>query len=197
MSLLFESIKVEDGRFFNLRCHGRRLNDSRRELFGCKEMLDLTGALALPDGCRKGLYKCRVSYSEIIHGITFEPYSRRAIGSLKIVHDEEIEYPYKFENKSGITRLLSLKEKCDDILIVKNGLVTDTSFSNIAFFDGDKWLTPSVPLLKGTRRERLISDGMLVEEQIRVEDIRLFSRASLINAMLDRGETVLAVDAIY
>ena len=46
--------------------------------------------------------------------------------------------------------------KADDILIIKNGFITDTSIANILFFDGKKWITPKKPLLKGTVRERLL-----------------------------------------
>jgi 4-amino-4-deoxychorismate lyase len=72
-----------------------------------------------------------------------------------------------------------------DVLIVKNGLITDTSFANIAFSDGNKWYTPDTPLLKGTQRAYYLAQGILTERRISPADLRGFTKARLINAMLD------------
>ena len=196
MSRLFESIKVENGRVFNLELHARRMNDARRALFGSADTIDLAGALSVPPDCRAGLYKCRVSYAEGILGIVFEPYRRRRIERLKLVRDDDIDYRYKYEDRSRIAALLERKENCDDILIIKNGLVTDTSFSNVALFDGVRWITPAEPLLAGTMRERLLSEGAITEEEIRSGEIRKFQKVSLINAMLELGDLTLPVKNI-
>ena len=50
---------------------------------------------------------------------------------------------------------------------VKNGRLTDTSYSNIALFDGNRWVTPAHPLLKGTMRQSLIDKGLLKEKGIK------------------------------
>jgi 4-amino-4-deoxychorismate lyase len=196
MCLLLESIRVDEGRFFNLPIHERRLNDSRRELFGAMEPIDLSASLSIPHQCREGLFKCRVLCDERIRRVEFEAYARRAVRSLKLVYDDAISYSHKVEDKSAFTRLLEQKGECDDILIVKKGVVTDTSFSNIALYDGSRWRTPASPLLRGTKREELISEGVLVEEDISPEDLCRYTRVSLINAMLDLGDTVLPPDAI-
>ena len=81
--------------------------------------------------------------------------------------------------------LSARKGSCDDILIVKNGLVTDTSFSNVAFLDGSRWLTPEHPLLEGTKRAKLLEAGILAEADIRPEEIYRFKKVRLINAMMD------------
>lgn len=196
MSLLLESIRVDEGRFFNLPFHERRLNASRRELFGAAEPVDLSASLSIPHRCRAGLFKCRVLCDDRIRRVEFEAYTRRAVRSLKLVHDDAISYSHKTEDKSAFARLLELREERDDILIVKNGLLTDTSFSNIALFDGSRWHTPASPLLRGTKRAQLISEGILVEEYLTTEDLRRFTSVSLINAMLDLGDTVIPCDAI-
>jgi 4-amino-4-deoxychorismate lyase len=73
----------------------------------------------------------------------------------------------------------------DDILIIKNGFITDTSFSNIAFFDGTQWFTPFTYLLNGTQRQHLLRQGAIVETEITPSDLKQFRYAKLINAMLD------------
>lgn len=76
------------------------------------------------------------------------------------------------------------KQSCDDILIVKNGFVTDSSISNIIFFDGYKWVTPDTPLLKGTMRQFLLEAAEIKEETITVQNLTTFTSFRLINAML-------------
>jgi 4-amino-4-deoxychorismate lyase len=86
----------------------------------------------------------------------------------------------------------------DDILIIKNGNVTDTSFSNIVFFDGTKWLTPAQPLLRGTKREKLIRENIIFEETITKNEIQRFQNAVLINAMIDIEESpIIEIQNIY
>ena len=138
----------------------------------------------------RGIYKCRVVYSDKIIDVTFEKYSRRSVHGLKLVYDDGIDYAYKYEDKNCLLSLRERRGHCDDILIVKNGWITDTSFSNIVFFDGHKWITPASPLLKGTKRAFLLAAGLISEDEIAVADIRLFREAALINAMLELGDTV-------
>ena len=68
------------------------------------------------------------------------------------------------------SEMLDKKGDCDDILIIRNGLITDMSYANVAFFDGTQWLTPRIPLLAGTCRERLLETGPIREADI--ADIR-------------------------
>jgi 4-amino-4-deoxychorismate lyase len=75
-----------------------------------------------------------------------------------------------------------------DILLVKNDLITDTSFSNIILWDGNAWYTPSVPLLKGTKREFYLDKKIIHLRDIRLNELHYFKKIRLINAMLDIGE---------
>ena len=77
------------------------------------------------------------------------------------------------------------RESCDDILIVKNGYITDTSIANIALYDGNSWITPKVPLLKGTTRQRYLDNAKILESDIKVQDLKKFSKIALLNAMID------------
>lgn len=80
---------------------------------------------------------------------------------------------------------MTQKSECDDILIIKNGVVSDTSFANIIFFDGQRWVTPKIPLLEGTCRARLIANNTIISQEITLNDLKLFSKFMIINAMLD------------
>jgi 4-amino-4-deoxychorismate lyase len=184
MSLLFETIKLSNGVFENIPLHHRRMNNSRRLLLGCKNNIFLKNKLEVPADMTQGIWKCRVDYDTEIRSIKFEPYVPRRIERLRLVECNGISYPYKYSDRSAIEALKS-HSASEEILIVKNGLISDTSFSNIIFYDGTKWVTPITPLLNGVRRQQLLNDGVICEHHIFPDDLKHFTKARLINAMLD------------
>ncbi len=197
MCQLLETIKLENGILQNIGLHNERFNRSRYELFGIDEPLQLENEINLPKNISNDIYKCRIIYGRNIEKIEIIPYRIRTINALKIVHDNSIQYQYKYQNRDVINRLYSLKGECDDVLIVHNGLVTDTSYCNIVFSDGKKLITPSLPLLKGTKREQLLSKAVIIEDEIKLSDIYLFKKAFLINAMIDLENNIgISMDKI-
>ena len=198
MSRLFETIKVKNGIFYNIELHNNRFNTTRKNLFGIDEKSDLKEIIRFSGKIINGVSKCKVIYRKFIEDIEFSPYFLRKIKSLKTIEDNDIEYTYKFEDRENINKLFQQKEKCDDILIISRGMVTDTSFCNIVFSDGNQYFTTSTPLLKGTKREQLIRNNIIKEEEIRKNDIPLFKKAILINAMIDMEDKIeIPVDNIY
>lgn len=184
MSQLIESIKLLDGRFNNLRYHEQRMAHSLKKLYGVIEqtnLLELLDTLKYP---LKGFYKCRIVYDHQTKGVEFIPYTLKPVSSLKIVENDAILYDHKYSNRSSINQLMQKKDECDDILIVKNGWVTDCSYANIVLKSGSKWYTPNTYLLKGTMRESLLDAGEIEELHIKVSDIKKFEKFKLINAML-------------
>jgi len=92
---------------------------------------------------------------------------------------------------------LSCRGERDDILIVRRGLLTDTSIANIALFDGKDWFTPKLPLLRGTCRTALIDSGIIKEKNIRPEELSSYSFVRLFNAMIKWGALELSTGTIY
>lgn len=192
MSLLFETIRLKDGALQNTEYHHARLNFSRKSLFQLADEIVLKQHIQIPAFCMKGLFKCRVMYGKEIESVEFELYVTRNIGSLRLINDNAIDYSFKYTNRDSLNQLLKQKGQADEILIIKNGFITDTSFSNIIFFDGNKWFTPSTPLLRGTMRSYLMESNQISEVEITVSDLKHFKYARLINAMnpLDDGRDI-------
>jgi 4-amino-4-deoxychorismate lyase len=132
--------------------------------------------------------KCRVIYNQHIISVEYDEYEQNNINTLKIIEDEAIEYKYKYLDRASIDNLFKKRDKCDDILIVKKGKITDCSFSNIAFFDGLEWITPDEPLLAGTQREFLIDSGIIFPRKIFQTDLTKYSKYRLFNAMINWDE---------
>lgn len=127
-------------------------------------------------------------------GITLvraDEYRMRAISSLRLVTCDDIDYAYKSADRSRLEQLLGQRGNADEIIIVRNGLLTDTSYSNIALFDGTMWVTPKTPLLKGTMRQAMLDKGLLVERDITPEYCWSCREVSLINAMMPLGRCVV------
>ena len=188
--LLLETIKIEEGEIHNLSYHQARCTKSRQKLFKCSDILDLSTIIDAPE---TGLYRCRILYAETLHSIEYIPYAPKKIETLKIV-PSNIEYSFKYANRDALNALLETNSDVDEVIIEKNGLLTDTTLSNIAFFDGTKWFTPEKPLLEGTMRAKLIDEGFLQTKEIRQNELSDYSQVALINAML--GFKILNIDAI-
>ena len=129
------------------------------------------------------MFRCRVTYSKTVDKIEFIPHQFREIKNLKLVEDNSVDYQYKYSDREILNNLFAKRGNCDDILIIKNGLITDTSTANIIFYDGKKWWTPDTPLLRGTQRAKLLSEKKIFKCRITPDDLNKFEKAGLINAM--------------
>ncbi len=188
--LLLETIRVEDGKVHNLFYHQKRCNQSRQTLFGSKDTLELSPHITAP---KKGLFRCRIVYGEKLNSIEYIPYTPKKITSLKIV-SSDIEYSHKYANRETLDALLISHPNVHEIIIEQEGFLTDTTIANIAFYDGEQWITPKKPLLLGTMRAKLIEEGLLKTADISKEDLPKFTQVALMNAMI--GFKVLNIDII-
>jgi 4-amino-4-deoxychorismate lyase len=169
-----------------------------REIWHRNDSPSLDTEIHVPDEFSKGLVRCKIIYGPDIRNITFEKCEKRIIRSLKLVTCDSIDYHVKYDDRRLLESLFEQRGTCDEILIVKNGFISDTSISNIVFKDGKYWVTPTTPLLSGTCRERLINENRLVIRDIRPEDITLYEGCKPINAMRDPDEVaMIPVSQIY
>ena len=191
-----ETICIKDGEPRNLSLHVERLNRTMRAFFPSSR--PITEAELLHDiPFISGLQKARVLYNE--KGIIerkIVPYSMRHISRLCVVEDNDIDYSWKSTDRTILLRQRAKAPSYDEVVIVKNGCVTDTSYTNICFFDGKEWFTPDTPLLRGTMREFLLANGIIRETRIMKEDIAKYQKISLINAMIELESLVLPISSI-
>ena len=130
--------------------------------------------------------RCRFLYdTEGVQKIEIVRAARRNIRSLQCVSADDFDYSHKFADRSRFD-LLNRNIQTDDILIVKNGFLTDTTYANIVFMDkSGHFFTPSTPLLAGTKRAQLLAENKIAAVDLRVNDISKFVEARLINATTD------------
>lgn len=179
-----ETIKIQDGVVYNMPYHQKRFEEVLR-YFSIDTIPQLFNIINPP---KNGLFRCRIVYDPMALSsmeVTYTPYEKRAIKSFKIIVDDTIEYRFKYLDRTHIDKLFEQRDECDEILIVKNGFVCDTSIANIAFYIDGMWKTPKAPLLKGTTRERLLFEKKMEEVDIKVEDLWHVQNIALMNAMID------------
>lgn len=182
-----ETIRIEGGKIWNLPYHQKRLNRTMAHFWPEANIIDLKEALKDAPLTEEET-KARVVYDKDgVRDVSFAAYHPLNIHSLKLVTCNDTNYDYKSADRSHLQKLKEQRGDCDEIIIVRNGLLTDTSYSNIALFDGEHWYTPKHPLLKGTMRQSLIDQGILQECVLRPEDLNRFTKVSLINAMMPLG----------
>lgn len=185
MSSLVETIRFENGQLHNMNLHQERFDRSRVELYGEIEEIWLHSEIAIPDTVVDDtVYKVRVLYERSIIAVEWHAYQMKAIETLQLVEANDIDYHLKSVNRSTIDELVKFANGADSILIVKNGMITDSAYANILFRKDCEWVTPSSPLLRGVMREYLIREGKIKEVDICVNNLYTFNEFKLINAMI-------------
>jgi 4-amino-4-deoxychorismate lyase len=169
-----ETILITD-KIENLDLHNKRMNDTRYDFFKLPP-LDLSEHIKIiPDK------RVRVTYSAEIEKVEYFELKKRKFKKFKIV-TSDIDYSYKYADRRKLNALKP--DDADEVIIVKNGFVTDTTISNLAFFDGREWFTPKTPLLYGTKREELINKGLIKVKNIRPDEIKNYKKMALMNAII-------------
>ncbi len=192
--MFIESLCVVNGKAPLLDLHQDRMN--RTYSFHYKQDNPYQLASFIEDVPATGKFKLRIIYDRMIQKNNHALYIKPDIDSLKVVEGKHIDYSFKYADRKGLEELYEQRNNCDDIIIIKDGLVTDAYFANLIFWDGDEWLTPSFSLLQGVRRHDLLAKKMIKLAKIRWEDIGSFEKVGLINALLDFEEIVLDCNQI-
>jgi 4-amino-4-deoxychorismate lyase len=198
MSRFIETIQLLNGKLRNLEFHQERFERTRKEVLGLKKHPLLQEVIRIPDGLESGLLKCRLTYHKEVELIEFEPQLVHEVRTLKLVYADSIDYGYKYADRSELEVLFRQRKQCDDIVVVKNGCLSDSFYANVVLWNGKHWETPDTPLLQGTMRASLLRNGSIRECRITPEDLSAYRALKLINAMnnLERAHEI-SIDSIY
>jgi 4-amino-4-deoxychorismate lyase len=118
------------------------------------------------------------------------------VETLRAVSSNDVDYEYKYADRNYLKQLFARRSGADDILIIKDGMLTDSYYANVILRKGNDWITPTTCLLNGVKRQWLISQQIIREEQVSIDDIQGFSEIGLINAMLHPDEMTIPTTRI-
>lgn len=180
-----EVICIQDGQPKHLTYHLKRMEKTVWDIFR-KPLPELQ--LVIPDAARKGRFKCRVVYDDEIRSVEYSPYKQKQRRRVALVCGDHVHYSYKSVDRRQLIHLVE-QAKADDVIIVRNGMITDAGYCNLVFEDNNGLqFTPSDALLPGTCRQRLINSGVVKERPIRADEMRHYKSVYFINAMMDLHE---------
>lgn len=182
---LFESVCIENSQIKNADYHEARFRRSYIQRYKTHPTYGLFDGIHLTNLDNNLKYKLRIGYKQDGTRFSFSEYKNSIPTSLKLVRDDTISYNVKRNNRKKLNSLYNTRGEFDDVLIIKNGLVTDTSYANILFLDGKVIITPSTPLLEGTCRARLLDENKITETRVLESDLPDFDSFQLVNALND------------
>ena len=184
MSQFIESIKIEDQEVFLLELHQKRVNATFAH-FGMENSIDLDKIIKDLKIDEDGFFKLRIVYDlNRNYKTQLIPYAVAEIDSFQLVENNTYDYAFKFEDRKEFERMKT-KAKTEEIIIVKNNCITDTSYTNLLFLKDEKWYTPSTYLLNGVMRQHLLATKKIKETEITLQNIKEFTHFQLINSMND------------
>ena len=185
-----ETLLVKNGKIVNLKYHLKRMektiNSFKFRVPGSKFRVPSSGFQVPSSGfqAENGEWRVRVTYDESgIKNVEYFPIKKREFKIFKLI-EIDFDYPFKYKNRKSFSILHSQFSIYDELILIKNSLVTDTTISNLAFYTGSEWITPKYPLLKGTKRAELLDKGFLKEENIHKSDLKYFKKMAMINAIV-------------
>lgn len=127
-------------------------------------------------------------------------YTPKHISRLKIIHHNDIDYRYKYSDRTQLNLLLNTAKSAfdvDEIIIVKQGRVSDCTIGNLLFGRQGRWYTPSTPLLRGTQRQFLLDNGRIILADIKPCQLDCYEQVMIINALnLFDERRALPIDCI-
>lgn len=187
--MFIETLCIENRMVKNQTYHRKRMIETlEMHGYSVPEFPDVVAGIPLEFHSSK--IKCTINYDEKINEITYKKYVPRNINSLKIVTADNLDYAFKYSDRKFLESHLQYRGECDEILIVQQGCITDTSYSNVVFEKQGIFYTPDTYLLNGTKRQQLISEGVIKEIPISIENIYDFEKIYLTNAMLDIKDNI-------
>ncbi|MCE5205066.1 MAG: aminotransferase class IV [Porphyromonadaceae bacterium] len=194
--MFLETLCIDHGEVLNIDGHINRMQRTAIHFgFQAPALPDLSSLLHASLLDTK--VKCRILYRQTLLDISFERYQPKSVRSLQLV-EAVPDYLFKYADREELTSLLKHKGKADEILITRNGLITDTTFSNVVLRQGDLFFTPDSWLLNGTKRQKLLREGIITERRITRETLHEYESVYLINAMLDIDDAVpIPVSSIF
>jgi len=194
---LLESIKVQHNKIFNLPYHQERILRSLRDHLNSSRQIDFQPIIAEVEYLPDMLFKLRLVYNDSFLKYQFVPYQLKPISSLRLIHTSKIDYPFKYLDRSRLEILHGRRGSADDILIVKENIITDSYYCNVALEKDGVWYTPKSPLLRGTKRQQLIDEEVVREAVISLTELAEYQRICLFNAMIEFGEVELSIAKVF
>lgn len=177
---VFETIAIIDGIPQNLAFHQARMDNTIEKLFQKMSVFNLEEIIQVSTEYQNGLIKCRIDYNQQDFNIIFSAYQRREIRNYQCVYLDNLDYTFKYTNR---TIFEDIKMTKDEAVIIQDKKVTDCRIGNLIFLKDGIWYGPKNYLLKGAQLSRLLSENRVQLKEINADEIHQYEKVMMINAM--------------
>ena len=188
--MFLETIRIQDGHAHHVADHIERMCRTALHFGFVAPPLPADLDALVPRNLRTGSVRCRIIYDHTLREITFTPYRRRCIERLIAVDAGAMDYTFKYADRSPLERPNIRLSETDELLFIRGGYVTDTSYTNLILRRGQELFTPDTCLLDGTCRRRLLRTAQVRTATIRLSDLSAYDELLLVNAMMPLGEAL-------
>lgn len=188
--MFLETIRIQDGHAHHVADHIDRMRRTALHFGFTAPALPADLDALVPHTLRTGIVRCRIVYDHTLRELTFTPYHRRRLERLIAVDAGAMDYAFKYADRSPLERPNLPLSEADELLFVRGGYVTDTSYTNLILRRGDELITPDTFLLDGTCRRRLLRSTQVRTAQVRLSDLSAYDELLLVNAMMPLGEAL-------
>ncbi|KGN82434.1 hypothetical protein HQ35_02445 [Porphyromonas cangingivalis] len=201
-STLIETFEVVRGVLQRIDLHHKRMCRSGHKHGFCppslQEVTSTICNLIRRDNLSKHpSLRCTVEYRTNIIGCRAIPYRIRDIHALLLIEStDSIEYADKWSDRTCFDPLSALCTKGQEPLIIRENLLTDTTYTNVVIERNGEYLTPDRPLLAGTRRQYYLDQGLIRTANLTIQDTLEADRIHLINAMMPLGALTISPENI-
>ena len=190
---LFETLKY-DGEYFLLDRHLERLENSAA-YFGFKCDVDDVRAQLLCEAERfaDGPYRVRCVLSRLgkiqVEAVVLPPSTSKSwrVGfATRRVNSQDVMLFHKTTQRDGYSTRLADRPDCDEVILVnERDEVTECTIGNLVVDKAGKLLTPPVScgLLAGTFRAELLAKGEIVEQVLKMNDVKEADALFMINSV--------------
>lgn len=197
MSTFIETFCVTDRVLLNLPYHKERIEWTLGRPCSVSPFVEIVLAEADRLCATQGKWRATVTYSESgIGSVRLISYTPPQITSLKLIEITSNFYSKKWADRSQFDTLKESLPAGTEPILILNGELTDTTFTNILLEKDGILYTPPHPLLRGTKRSQLLSKGIATLSPISPTDLSQYECIHLINAMNDPRSIVLPISAI-
>ncbi|MEO6693420.1 MAG: aminotransferase class IV [Saprospiraceae bacterium] len=179
----FESIALRNGKILNLVEHQSRINHCFKIYYPGYIAINLADIEIISDQNKFELVKLKFQYNHNEYSMGYSKYTTQRIKEFFLYPLPSFIYNFKFSDRLFFDSLKCKIPIDSEYIFLQNNLLTDTSYSNLIFQDGNSWVTPKECLLNGCMREKLIKEKKISERSITTEDLKYYSGFKLINAL--------------
>lgn len=183
-----ESIRVFGGKAENLSYHQARVRDTFAHHFRNRKPVSLQQVIDDNPPPENGLFKLRIVYSETVEVAEYLPYLTPHFKIFRCFSvPDDFEYQFKSANRQLFDEI-SQKAGADVLpVLIRKGVVTDSTITNLIFKKRDQWFTPTSLLLQGVQLQKVTEAFPLHRIKIRETEIETFDAIYPINALNPLG----------